>query len=130
MKTFEVKSESSFPSLAVECPHVNDCVSFPQLHHIVDVTSHSNWHLVLALLPLVKLAFLQSNRSGLYQRASEYELELETIFSCPHTVTFRTRPLAGTVSGMTSDSVRGRGRELKGPVWNLRPMGSWDFTEF
>ena len=33
----------------------------------------------------------------------------ETIFTCPHTLKFRTRPLAGTASGMASDSVRGRG---------------------
>ena len=31
----------------------------------------------------------------------------ETIFTCPHTMKFRTRPLAGTASGMASDSVRG-----------------------
>ena len=33
----------------------------------------------------------------------------ETIFTCPYTLKFRTRPLAGTASGMASDSVRGRG---------------------
>ena len=32
----------------------------------------------------------------------------ETIFTCPHTLKFRTRPLAGTASGLASDSVRGR----------------------
>ena len=35
--------------------------------------------------------------------------ERETIFTCPHTLKFMTRPLAGTASGMASDSVRGRG---------------------
>ena len=35
--------------------------------------------------------------------------ERETIFTCPHTLKFQTRPLAGTASGMASDSVRGRG---------------------
>ena len=33
----------------------------------------------------------------------------ETIFTCPHSLKFRTRPFAGTASGMASDSVRGRG---------------------
>ena len=37
---------------------------------------------------------------------------------------------AGTDSGMASDSVRSRGKELLGPIWNLRPMGGRDFTEF
>ena len=35
--------------------------------------------------------------------------ERETIFTCPHTLKFRTRPLAGTASDMASDSVRDRG---------------------
>ena len=38
-----------------------------------------------------------------------WERERETIFTCPHTLKFRTRPLAGTASGMASDSVSGRG---------------------
>ena len=33
----------------------------------------------------------------------------ETVFTCPHTIKFWTRPLASTASGMASDSVRGRG---------------------
>ena len=32
----------------------------------------------------------------------------ETLFTCPYTFKFRTRPFMGTASGMASDSVRGR----------------------
>ena len=35
----------------------------------------------------------------------------ETLFTCPYTFLFRTRPLTGTVSGMASDAVRGRDPE-------------------
>ena len=34
---------------------------------------------------------------------------LETILTCLYPYTVQTRPLAGTASGMASDSVRGRG---------------------
>ena len=54
----------------------------------------------------------------------------ETVFTCLYPFTVQTRPLAGTASGMASDSVRSRGKELLGPIWNLRPMGGRDFTEF
>ena len=33
----------------------------------------------------------------------------ETVFTCLYPYTVQTRPLAGTASGMASDSVRGRG---------------------
>ena len=33
----------------------------------------------------------------------------ETIFTCLYPYTVQTRPLAGTASGMASDSVHGRG---------------------
>ena len=54
----------------------------------------------------------------------------ETVFTCLYPFTVQTRPLAGTASGMASDSVRSRGKALLGPIWNLRPMGGRDFTEF
>ena len=53
----------------------------------------------------------------------------ETVFTCLYPFTVQTRPLAGTASGMASDSVRSRGKTLLGPIWNLRPMGGRDFTE-
>ena len=34
---------------------------------------------------------------------------METILTCLYPYTVQTRPLAGTASGMASDSVRGRG---------------------
>ena len=34
--------------------------------------------------------------------------EWETLFSCPYTFKFWTRPLTGTASGMASVSVQGR----------------------
>ena len=43
------------------------------------------------------------------KKNKQFLLNRETIFTCPHTLKFRTRPLAGTASGMASDSVRGRG---------------------
>ena len=42
-------------------------------------------------------------------RGGEGEEGRETVFTCLYPYTVQTRPLAGTASGMASDSVRGRG---------------------
>ena len=42
-------------------------------------------------------------------RATLSDWTLETILTCLYPYTVQTRPLAGTASGMASDSVRGRG---------------------
>ena len=42
-------------------------------------------------------------------RPDESPWTLETILTCLYPYTVQTRPLAGTASGMASDSVRGRG---------------------
>ena len=58
----------------------------------------------------VHLAIKNVFRKTHYAARSDMDWEgkgRETIFTCPHTMKFRTRPLAGTASGMASDSVRG-----------------------
>ena len=55
--------------------------------------------LTARVMPLVPICFFVSKRKE----------GRETVFTCLYPYTVQTRPLAGTASGMASDSVRGRG---------------------